>query len=477
MNELTKQPVTKLAELIRRHAVSPVEVVEAYLRRIEILNPRLNAVVTLAPDALSRAQEAESQLMRGETVGPLHGVPVTVKDTIETKGLLTTSGSRRRAQHVPHEDAPAVARLKAAGAIVLGKTNVSEMAMSYDCDNPLFGRTNNPHDCTRTPGGSSGGEAAAISACLSPAGLGTDLSGSIRIPAHFCGITGLKPTTGRVPAGGQFPPAIGPFSLGAVIGPMARCVADLSLMFDVLAGFNPSEPMSVPTEPFPQAKREVDLRGWRVAWYADDGVIPVTEETRFAVETATQALVNAGLTAIERRPPGVECATRLWSALFSRMAMRHLRETYDGHEEEAGAFVRFLLESVANAAPPTPDELINAWIERDLLRASLVEWLEETPLIVAPVGAAPAFAHGARKLQINGQSISIFQAFGYAQAFNVFGLPSVCVPAGRSREGLPIGVQIVGRPFAEDAVLAAALIVEEALGGWLPPPDPPETML
>jgi amidase len=469
MDELTRHSATRLVELMRARAVSPVEVVEAHLRRIEDLNPGLNAIVTLAPDAISRAREAEAAIMRGDAIGPLHGVPLTVKDTIETQGLRTTSGSLMRAQFIPGEDAPSVARLKKAGAILLGKTNVAEMAMSYEADNPIFGHTNNPHDLTRTPGGSSGGEAAAIAARLSPAGVGSDLMGSIRVPAHFCGIVGLKPTTGRVPIAGHFPLATGPFSLGAALGPMARRVEDLSLLFGVMAGLNSSGSMSVPTD---TARHQdgPDLRGCRVAWYADDRVTPVTKGTRQAVEAAAHALDEAGLAVDEERPPGVERGQDLWSALFARAALCHLRELYAGNEEKAGAFARFILASARRAAPPALDEFINAWTERDRLRAALVKWMDGTPLIIAPVGAISAFEHGARKVMVGDQSLSIFRAFSYSQTYNVFGLPSVCVPAGRSREGLPVGVQIVGRPFAEESVLAAARIIEAATGGWQPPP-------
>ena len=234
MTDLIAESLTKLAELIRTRKASPVEIAQAYLQRIDRLNPALNAVVTLAPDLLDKAKEAEAAVTSGKNLGALHGVPITIKDTIETAGLRTTSGSATRAGSIPERDAPAVARLKAAGAIILGKTNVAEMAMDYTGDNPVFGRTNNPHDLSRTPGGSSGGEAAAIATCMSPAGLGSDLAGSIRIPSHFCGIAGFKPSTGRVPGAGQCPPSIGPYTLGAAIGPMARRVEDLQTLFDVL---------------------------------------------------------------------------------------------------------------------------------------------------------------------------------------------------------------------------------------------------
>src|SRR5215213_456111 len=248
--DLIKEPLGTIARLIREREVSPVEVAEAHLERIARLNPELNAIVTLAPDVMERARIAETAVMRGERVGALQGVPLTIKDTIDTAGLRTTSGSKMRIDHVPQTDAPSVARLKAAGAIILGKTNPAEMAMDYTADNPVFGRTNHPQNSNLTPGGSSGGEAVAIATYMSPGGLGSDLAGSIRIPAHFCGIAGLKPTAGRVPGEGQFPPSTGPYSLGAVIGPMARNVADLRLLFRALVD---------------EVRPDTDLKGLRFA--------------------------------------------------------------------------------------------------------------------------------------------------------------------------------------------------------------------
>src|SRR5678816_4286440 len=231
---LVAQSLAEMASLIRAKQVSPVEVMTAHLEQIERLNPGLNAIVTLAPDALERARLAEAELLKGSEIGPLHGVPLTIKDTIATAGMRMTSGSRLRQNYVPSEDAPSVKRLKAAGAIILGKTNTPEMAIPYETDNPLFGRTSNPYDRGLTCGGSSGGEAAAIAACMSPAGLGSDLSGSIRVPAHFCGIVGLRPTSGQISMQGHFPVPVEALEFGACIGPMARRVADVSLLFKVL---------------------------------------------------------------------------------------------------------------------------------------------------------------------------------------------------------------------------------------------------
>ena len=461
MDDLTSQSATRLIQLIRARTVSPLEIARAYLADIENLNPQLNAIVTLAPGIIEHAREAEAAVMRGGELGPLHGVPLTIKDTIETAGIRTTSGSRIRANYVPPEDAGAVARLKAAGAIILGKTNTPEMAIPYETDNLIFGRTNNPHNLQLTPGGSSGGEAAAIAACLSAAGLGSDLSGSIRVPAHFCGIAGLKPTSGLIPMDGHFPPAMEALLFGASIGPMARRVEDLSLMFDVLIGKQPALTAA--------AKPRLNLRGQRVSWYVSDEVSPVTNETKLAVKAAAGALELAGLEVIAERPPGIESGARLWIDLFSPAAAEQMRHIYSGREEDAGPLVRRVLIPAASAESQVRDKREHVMRERNNLRQRLLQWMETNSLIVAPVGAVPAFEHGNRRLDVAGESIRVFRAFSYSQTFNVFDLPSVVVPAGRSPEGLSIGVQIVGRPFQELAVLAAASIVEEALGGWWPP--------
>jgi len=457
-NELTTKSARELVALMRTRQASPVEVVAAHLRRIDEANPSLNAIVTIADDAIERAREAEETLIKSQDIGTLYGLPITIKDTIDTKGLRTTYGSRLCADHVPSRDATVVARLKAAGAIILGKTNTPEMAVPYETDNPVFGRTNNPHDLNRTPGGSSGGEAAAIAAHLSPAGIGSDLSGSIRVPAHFCGIAGLKPTIGRVPMDGHVPEAAGALSLGACIGPMARSVGDLSLLFQVIAEDIGAD--------FSESSLD-GLRGVRVAYYTDNGIAQVTEDTEKAVRAAAEILSAAGLEVIEAQPPGISHGQRLWIELFSRAASEQLREFYRGSEDQAGPLVAALLEDVQERRAfedrvHAAERLAKAVVERERLREDLLRWMMETPLILAPVGATTAFAHGAKRVDVNGKSISIFRAFSYSQTFNVFGLPAVAVPFGRSAEGLPMGVQIVGRPFAEEMVLAVAKIIERA---------------
>ncbi|HEY6232758.1 MAG TPA: amidase [Pyrinomonadaceae bacterium] len=455
MSDLVKESAATLATKIRSRELSPVEIVQAHLDRIEQLNPSLNAIVTIAPDLIEQARKAEAAVTRGDVSGPLHGVPLTIKDTIETAGLRTTSGSMMRAEFVPARDAQSVALLKAAGAIILGKTNAAEMAMDYTADNPVFGRTNNPYNPLLTPGGSSGGEAAAIAACMSAGGLGTDLAGSIRIPSHFCGVAGLKPTVGRVPGDGQFPPSAGPYSLGAAVGPMARNVSDLRLLFSVLAGIETKTGAALDRQP-----------GLRVAFYTDDGVAPVTAETQLAVETAAAALSAAGFVTEEIRPPGVERGHELWLKLFSRASVVQLRNVYSGNEALGGDFVRWRLATADDTPPPSLDDYIKFWLERDRLREELIEWMKQTPLLLAPVGATPAYEHGTLKVRVGEQSLSTFRAFSYCQTFNVFDLPVVVIPVATSKDGLPIGVQIIGRPFAEAAILDAAAIIEAAVGGW-----------
>jgi Asp-tRNA(Asn)/Glu-tRNA(Gln) amidotransferase A subunit family amidase len=457
-----------LIGLMRSREVSPVEVVEAHLRRIEKLNPQLNAIVTLAEDAMDNARHAEAN----PTDNPLYGLPITVKDTIDTTGLRTTAGSRARANHIPSVDAPAVARLKAAGAIVLGKTNTPEMAVPYETNNELFGQTNNPHARHLTCGGSSGGEAAAIAACLSPAGIGSDLSGSIRVPAHFCGITGLKPTAGRVPMEGHTPAASGSLSLGACIGPMSRHVEDLALLFRVLAEPTQFEISGNDEGLLPDPGK---LRGLRVAWYADDGVAPISEEIRVALASAVQALPDAGLNVTEAQPPGVSRGPHLWVELFASAAQNEIVAQYEGREDEAGPQVVELLRRSKDAKSNfadrirTAERLAAAVLEREKQREDLLAWMKTTPIIIAPVGATTAFEHGAERVEIGNKSISIFRALSYSQTFNVFGLPSLAVPVARTVSGLPVGVQVIGAPFDERTVLGVGRVIEKALGGWREP--------
>ena len=285
------------------------------------------------------------------------------------------------------------------------------------------------------------------------------------MPAHFCGIAGLKPTTGLVPMDGHIPQASGTLSLGACIGPMARRVIDLVLLLNVMAD---ASHIATSESDFVERSRR-QLRGVSVAYYSDDGVAPVTEDTSKAVEIAAKALTEAGLQVRAERPPAVSEGSRLWVELFSRAASEQLREFYRGREDEAGPRVASVLRqrrenpSFENRIE-TAERTARAIVERERRREELRNWMKTTPVILAPVGAVPAFEHGADRVKVNHESISTFRAFSYSQTFNVFGLPAISVPVSRSSEGLPIGVQIVGRPLEEDTVLAAAAIIEQSLG-------------
>lgn len=467
MSELIFNSATKLAEMIRNKQVSPVEVVEAHIRRIEEVNPKLNAFVTTTLErARGEARSAELRITRGESVGPLHGVPVSIKDTFETAGVRTVAGSRLLEDHIPDRDAPVVARLKRAGAIILGKTNVPEFAMDFRSENLVFGRTSNPWDLGRVPGGSSGGEAAAIASGCSPAGVGSDLGGSIRVPSHFCGIVGLKPTPGRVPVTGHIPVCVGPFALGNSNGPLARRIEDLGLMLTVLAGFDAGDPQSAPVPV--RDYRQIDPRKLRVMWYTSDGFAPVTQATRQTVERAAKALADRGLELAERRPAGIERAFELWYGFLGQAGVPGIVKMYEGREELMGPLMQALKAIVQ---PQTNEQFLDAWTGRDVLRASVVTEMMDYPIILAPVAAIPAFEHDHKGgFTVEGHEVEYLAAFSYTMTFNVLGLPGAVVPCGRSPEGLPIGVQIVGRPFEEETVLAVAAVLEEALGGYQRPP-------
>src|SRR5579862_7749827 len=306
---------TEIAARIRRKEISPVEVAKIHLDRIGRLNPKLNAFVDVQPDdVLRQAREAEKAITHGDELGPLHGVPLSIKSSIEVAGHRCESGSRLHEGNVANKDAPLVSRLRAAGAVILGVTNTPELLMAWETDNLLYGRTNNPWDLSRTAGGSSGGEAAAIAAGMSAGGVGSDAGGSIRVPAHFCGICGLKPTPGRIPSTGHFPASGGPFALLGVVGPMARTVADVKAMFEVMQGPDDGDTCAAPV---PLRWPEDDeVKKLRVGYFEDDGQTPVTPETRAAVRAAADALRNAGFEVEPFRPDVLEEARLLWKKFF-----------------------------------------------------------------------------------------------------------------------------------------------------------------
>jgi Asp-tRNA(Asn)/Glu-tRNA(Gln) amidotransferase A subunit family amidase len=469
MNDLIFLSAVVLAEQIRSRKISPVELVEAHLAQIEKLNPRLNAFVQVDKErALRTAQDAEADVMKGKMLGPLHGVPISIKSSIGVAGLRHEAGTRLRAGLVAAQDAPLVTRLKNAGAIVLGMTNTPEFLMAWETDNLLYGRTNSPWDLDRTPGGSSGGEAAAIAAGMSAGGVGSDGGGSIRVPAHFSGICGLKPTPGRIPATGHFPVSAGPFALIGVVGPMTRTVADLKVLFEVMQGPDDGDTCAAPVPVrWPSADAVKNLR---IGYFEDDGRTPVTPETRAAVRTAADALRSVGFQVEPFQPQGLEEARQLWHKFFMVAGGMLLKPMFKEGDPDLSPILRQFLDWSAEQPAHTGRSLLEAWIQRDLLRGRFLAQMQRHPILLCPAAAIPAFRHGERSWQVEGRTVHYLDAWSYAEFFNLLGNPATVVPIGHSPEGLPIGVQIVGRPWEEEQVLFVAAMVEKECGAWKIPP-------
>jgi Asp-tRNA(Asn)/Glu-tRNA(Gln) amidotransferase A subunit family amidase len=469
MTDLTFLPAVEMAAQIRKRKISPIELVEAHLAQIEKLNPRLNAFVQIDADRARRAaQDAEDAVQREEKFGSLHGVPISIKSSISVTGLRCEAGTRLRAGFVAQEDAPLVTRLKHAGAIILGTTNTPELLMAWETDNHLYGRTNSPWDLGRTPGGSSGGEAAAIAAGMSAGGVGSDGGGSIRVPAHFSGICGLKPTPGRIPSTGHYPTSAGPFALLGVVGPMARIVADLKILFEVMQGPDDGDTCAAPV---PLRWPDYDeLRKIKIGWFEDDGRTPVTPETRAAIRAAAEALRDAGFQVERFQPEGLEEARRLWHEFFVVAGGMLLRPMFAGSESDLSPILKQFLDWSAAEPAHSGRTLLDAWVRRDAARADFFRQMRRYPILLCPVAAIPAFRHGERSWRIEGKTVHYLDAWSYAEFFNLLGNPAAVVPVSHSLEGLPIGVQIVGRPWEEEQVLSVAAALEKQCGAWKRPP-------
>lgn len=459
-----------MAELIRNRKLSPVELVQAHLDRIHKVNPKINAYVQLDEDrALDAARLAETAVMRREDLGPLHGVPISIKSSIDVAGMRCEAGTKLRAGHVAAEDAPLVSRLRKAGAIILGMTNTPELLMAWETDNLLYGRTNNPWDLSRTAGGSSGGEAAAIASGCSAGGVGSDGGGSIRVPSHFCGICGLKPTPGRIPATGHFPQSVGPFALLGVVGPMARTVADLKLLFEVMQGPDVGDPSAAPV-PVRWPER-TGLTKTRIGYFEDDGRTQVTPETRKAVQSVAQALRSAGFEVEPFLPDGLEKARQLWWQFFGVAGGMLLGPMTRGHESELSPILKEFSSWVAAEQSHTGQSLLDTWIDHDLVRVQIFEQMEKFPVLLCPVASIPAFHHGERRWLIEGKTVEYFDAWSYCEWFNLLGMPAATVSVASSAEGLPMGVQIAARPWEEELVLSVAAILEAECGAGKHPQD------
>jgi len=458
--------IGEVAAAIRSRKVSPSEIMEAHLQRTAALEPQLNAFLHLDERAArAEARAADAALVRGEPLGPLHGIPLSIKGSIDIAGWPCPAGSLLRKDYVPQTDAPLVSRLKAAGAIILGNTNTPEFLMAYETNNLLKGKTSNPWNLGYSAGGSSGGEAAAISSGCSLGGVGSDGGGSIRVPAHFCGISGLKPTPGRVPATGHFPSCAGAFGWIGVVGPMARTIADVRALFEVLAGPDAGDPHSAPVAPRVCKEKEVHHTG--IGILESSALGDATPETRDAVERAATLLRARGFRVEPFALEGLESALDLWWFFFGPLIGHLLSTTLRGSASLLSPTLREYLAHAVPAEPPSLQQFLQACADRDLLREKILRQLETVSILLSPVSSGPAFRHGEGNYA---PGTGYRDTMRYSQWLNLTGFPGASVPILFSREGLPIGVQVIGRPFEEELVLAVAEALEESRGPWPPPP-------
>ena len=461
MSDFIYSSAKSIAESIRSKEVSAVEVVEAHLTRIDEVNDKLNAVVHLCAErALDEARDADAALARGESKGPLHGVPLTLKDSLDTEGVVTTGGTWGRRDFVPDRDSTVAARLRAAGAILLGKTNTPELTLAGETDNLVYGRTNNPYGLDRTTGGSSGGAGAIVASGGSPLDMGSDTGGSVRLPAHFNGIAGIKPNSGRVPRTGH----IVPYGMGATDaytqnGPMARYVEDLVLALPIISGPDWEDPGIVPMPLGDPA--DVDLGALRIAFYTDvEGFKTPTQETKDAVYAAIKVVSDVVASVDEDVPEPISGVPDLTGKIGGGDGRAWVRRLLD----KAGTteVSPFLQRSLDQDETISTDEFTKSLEDLDQYRSDMLGFIQSYDAIVCPTAAIPAPPHGGTFEDVNKNAF-------FTGPYNVTGWPGTVVRCGTSPEGLPIGVQVITRPWREDVSLALAGLLESALGGWQKP--------
>jgi aspartyl-tRNA(Asn)/glutamyl-tRNA(Gln) amidotransferase subunit A len=456
-DDLIWRSALELGDLIRKKELTPVEVTDAALARLEAVNPLLNAFCLVAAErAREQAREAEIAVVKGEPLGPLHGVPISIKDVLATRGLATTGGSRLFADAVPEEDAIPVARLKAAGAVILGKTNTSEFGHKAVTENPLFGVTRNPWNPERTPGGSTGGGGAAVAAGVGPLALGSDGGGSVRIPAAFCGVFGLKPSFGRVPHAGGFPG----WAHVSHVGPLARTVRDAAALLDVIAGGDDRDRRSLPREPGSYLEAcDAGVAGLHVAWTPDLGYAAVDPRVRALCETAAAEFESLGCH-VEVVSPGWEDP----EAWFGTLIAAQFYAAWSDRLPDAEPLMDPTLVTLIRRGGAVPArDYVRAVDRIEAYWAEVRAFLERFDLLLMPTVAVPPFDAGARPpREVDGRSVSVLGWMPFTFPFNLTGQPAASVPAGFTDDGLPVGLQIVGRRHADATVLAAAAAFEAA---------------
>jgi Asp-tRNA(Asn)/Glu-tRNA(Gln) amidotransferase A subunit family amidase len=470
MNVSNYSTIAEVTAAVRSRKVSPVELVEATLARIENLDPKLGAFMHLdAAGARRQARVAEDAVARGVALGPLHGVPLTIKCNIDFAGLPCPAGSPLRAYYVPTQDAPLVARLRAAGAILLGNTNTPEFLMAWESNNQIRGKTSNPWSLAHSAGGSSGGEGAAIASGCSFGGVGSDGGGSIRVPAHFCGICGLKPTPGRVPSTGHYPAGAGALSWLGVVGPLARTIADVRALFEVIAGPDDGDALSAPVPLKDAAYVNDRLKGIRIGLLETDALGKATPETEATVQHAAKILQGEGYAVEPFRLSELDRVIDCWWFFFGPVVAHLLAETVKGHESTISPIFREYFSVALPKKPLSADAVLAARTDRDNLREEILRQMRDVPILLSPVSTEPAFRHGEGNYQV-GAAHCYRDTMRFSQWLNLTGSPGATVPLGMSPDGLPIGVQVIGRPHEEELVLAVAEQIEAARGKWPAPP-------
>ena len=450
--DILSLPVVALAAAIRKGDITSEAAVRAYLDRIGAVNPKLNAVVQLRRDAAIAEAQAADRVPAAKR-GALHGVPVTIKDSLDVAGVISTGGTKGRAKYIPPHDATVVARLRAAGAIILGKTNTPDLTMSFETNNLVYGRTNNPFDVTRTPGGSSGGAAAIVAAGGSPLDIGSDTGGSIRVPSHFCGIAGIKPTASRVSRAGHIIDFAGPAESLTHIGPLARHVDDLAFALSIIAGPDNVDPHVV-AAPLGDYKK-IPVRDLRVATFTMLGSLEPTAETARCVERALKVLEQAGCKHTTVEIPGADDIYTVYTGLIWG----------DGGAGMARILARWgttespLFDRIKAATNLSSGDYSAQYEKFDNWRSSLLQLFANYDVLICPVNVGPAPLHGAFSRP----------AAAYTQLFDLTGWPSTVIRAGTSPEGLPLGVQCVAHPWREDISLAVAHHLESAFGPFSGP--------
>ena len=444
-----------LARRIRERSLSPVEVAQAHLDRIEAVNPKLNALIAFPDGVMERAREAEAAIMRGESWGPLHGVPFTVKDCVDTAGVVTTRGSRLFENHVPDADATVVKRLKDAGGIFIAKSNMPEFALWWETDNLVYGRTENPWMIGRTPGGSSGGEASAVASGMSPLGIGSDVGGSIREPANYCGIVGLKATHGRIPLTGHWPETLLRFMH---VGPIVRSVGDAALALSLLAGPDGIDHYALPV-PLADLSQMASPAGLRVGWCPEGPFAPVDREVQDTVASAAAALGELGCSVEQvdlegwQDWPGQQISARIFAAEGSK----YLDPIIEGRQD----MLALSMQRRLNIPGPSYDEYLEAMEQVEQLRSALIALFARFDVLLLPSGPVAAHPHDTRRHEIGGETAPPRHALTCTVPFDLTGSPALSVPFGLSSGGLPIGVQLVGRHFEEATILRAGVALEE----------------